>query len=274
MKRSNVGKSFWMDRFGSAYDLKWKSNGKGWTQYKFAEAINKIRDCGDDVSGTVTSQQVSKWLHGSIPSEENLKAICEVLGVSEDYFTPTSEDERYKNDSGYITNLIETQAVKYCKNIDLDLLFLRSMKRMFGEEFGDVFPRWTPIEHKSKYNPFKDHDPYHRADISVISPSAQVGHELDYFQFTINVDGESRNIVLGEGDLRFIKEVQDKTKEYIEFLFAQRHKDMEKEVSEINRRYWKPNPDGRGFVGEFCKADDLNEVDKYRNIDYADPDGR
>lgn len=205
---------------------------------------------------------------GAYPEDKTLKEMCSVLGVPENYFTPTTEDELYKWDSNYMTSVLETHAVKYCKEIELDLVFLSSMKRMFGEEFGEAYPRWTLIERKAKRNPFKDKDPYCRADISVISQSAQVGRELDVFQFKVNVDGERRNIVFGEGDLRFIKEVQDKTKEYIEFLFSQRCKEMDREVEEANKRYWKPNPNGEGLVGEYLKYDELNEIDKYRNLDY------
>ena len=261
-------RKFFAEKFKVAL-TRWKEDNKdkGATDEAFARMIDvhknmipKYKKSDDDKNG-------------AYPEKKTLKAMCRVLGVPDNYFTPTTEDELYKWDGDYMTSLLETNGVKYCKEIGLDLVFLNGMKRMFGEEFGDVFPRWTKIEHKSKYNPFKDHNPYQRADVSFISPSAQVEGELDVFQFKVDVDGESRNIVFGQGDLRFIKEVQDKTKEYIEFLFAQRQKDMEKEVSELNRRYWKPNGKG-ALVGTDCKADDFNEVDKYRNIDYADPDGR
>lgn len=255
-------RKFFAEKFKIALE-KWKEENKdkGGTDEVFARMIKKHKNMIPKYKNS-DNDDPNK---GAYPEAKTLKTMCRVLGVPENYFTPTTEDELYKWDADYMTSLLETRATKYCKDIELDLIFLSSVKRMFGEEFGDVYPRWTPIERKATKN---DIEPYCRADVSVISQSAQVGRELDVFQFRIDIDGEKRNIVFGEGDLRFIKEVQDKTKEYIDFLFAQKIKEMKSEVDEVNKRYWKPNPNGEGFVGEYLKYDELNEIDKYRNLDY------
>lgn len=256
-------RKFFAEKFKDALD-KWKirNKDKGGTDEAFARMIGKSKNM------IPRYKKSDDEKIGAYPEDKTLKKMCSVLGVPENYFTPTTEDELYKWDSDYMTSVLETHAVKYCKEIDLDLIFLSGMKRIFGEEFGDVFPKWTPISRKANRNLFEDNDPYCRADVSVLSQSAQVGHELDVFQFRVDADGETRNIIFGEGDLRFIKEVQDKTKEYIEFLFSQRCKEMAREVDEANKRYWKPNPNGEGFESDYLKYDELNEIDKFRNLDY------
>lgn len=258
-------RKFFAEKLKIALD-EWKieNKDKGGTDEMFARLIGKSKNMIPRYKKS-DDEKV-----GAYPEDKTLKSMCRVLGKSENYFTPTTESELYKWDADYMTSVLETHAVKYCKEIDLDLIFLSGMKRMFGEEFGDIFPKWTPIARKTKRNLFEDNDPYCRADASVISRSAQVGRELDVFQFKVDVDGDRRNIIFGEGDLRFIKEVQDKAKEYIEFLFSQRCKEMDREVDEANKRYWKPNPNGDGMEGELLKYDELNEIDKYRNLDYFD----
>ena len=254
MKTSDIGKQVWKDRFVKAYNMKWKSLGK--SQKMFAEEINKVRTRGENGTiGTVSSQQVSKWLHGTLPEFYNLDAICEVLELDIDYFSPTHEEE-YRDSSQYITKVGKEHTV-FSKEIGLDLDFLKGLHNVV--DFDSLFPMYSPIVSDNT-----DIMPVYKR-LSNYADSALIDDELDFLQ--VHKDGQT--LTLHRCDLAYLREVQDKVSEYVEFLFSKRLKEMETEVEEVNRRtHFKLKDGGDGYRP--LRHEERLKVDRFAKYAYGD----
>ena len=249
-------RQFFVDKFVPALDeWKEKNKDKGGTQEAFAKLIG------------VSENMIKKYKSGVIPREETLNRIITAFGVPDDYFVPTTKTERYKYSPEYMTDLGETEILPYCEEIGLDPKFLRVISDLIGESLGEQFPFWTPIT----INPintwfFNPDNMYRRPDpVEFWSSSAEMQPDIKMFQIEAKKrDGseEKKRITLSYSDLLFLRDVQDEVRDYIEFLFLKRKKEMKKECEEACQRAQTKLPDGGTSVGQL-KAEELNKIDKY-----------
>lgn len=222
MKTNRIGKNFWVQRFGEAYELNWKSKGKGHRQADFANAIKDYRTTKEKgTKGTCTGQQVSKWLNGVVPSDENIEAICAVLELPADYFEP-SHDDKYKESSRFITSIGKHNA-RVSQKIGLDLSFVESLRGIVD------FDTWFPVY--SELCNISDDPLAPKYGRKNNAESAKIDKQLEFMQ--VNKDGKT--ITLSLVDLMFLREVQDKVANYVEFLFYQRWETMNKAVNAVNK---------------------------------------
>ena len=234
----------------------WKKNNKdkGGTQKAFAKMVG------------VSEDMIKAYKSGVYPREKTLENIKRVLGVPDDYFTPTTEKELYEFSQGYMTDVGENKLLPYCEEIGLDPQFLVIISSLIGEDLGDQFPFWTPIDRTREVFPeecqfFKHIDP-----MIFWSNSAQMAPEVEMFQIEVknkNDDTkENKLLTLSFPDLRFLRDVQDEVRDYVEFLFLKRKKELKREGEEASRRALVPlSGGGKGFKG--VSPEDLNEIDKY-----------
>lgn len=282
MKKLDISKTTWCDRFGKAYKAKWKDLGK--SQKMFADEVNKIRTRGENGTiGTVSGQQVSKWLHGSIPEEENFKAICEVLGLDKEYFSPT-RSEIYRDSSKYITELGKEHA-RFSEEIGLDLNLVKTIHDLV--DFGEAFPLYTPIcFDRPQVNYFKDEVTvrvgrgeafWDHMESAPINRDEELDLDLDFLQFI----RDGKRITLHKGDLAFLREVQDQVIEFVEYLFYKRSREMEEEVREVEERVKatvKVETTDRGTnysFGVINTRDIITDVDRFAkySIVFTDEEG-
>lgn len=269
MNFSNYTKETFTPKLIDLYNKRWKSEKK--SQKAFAEAMNAlyekydIRDRSGEEQRTCTHQQVSQWLNGTFPDDENLRCICEILGVDPEHFTSPTEDELYKFSSDYMTDIGENKILPYCEEVGLDPHFVVVISDLFGEDLGEQFPFWTQLIR----NPKLLCDPselYIRPDpVDFWSSSAEMKPDVKMFQIEVknqNGSDETKRITLSYSDLLFLRDVQDEVKEYIEFLFLKRKKELQKECEEASKKAQIPQPNG-GYALVQLKAEDLNKIDKY-----------
>lgn len=217
--KTTIGSEFWKMRFSAAYQLIWKEDGK--SQAKFADRINEIRT-KDGTRPTCTSQQVHKWLTGTVPSQENIDCILEALNLPKDYFVPSHSD-MYRESSDYITEIGKRRAQK-AEEIGLDLNLVKSLSNMV--DFGKRFPIYTPI--RKGRDPETRKKAYYRPDSA---DSAQIDKSLEFMQF----ERDGKTMTMSDADLLFLKDVQDKIGEYVKYLFYERATRMAEIVDDLNR---------------------------------------
>lgn len=254
MSRLKIGRETWKERFREAYDLKFKSLDKKNTQQEFADRINQIKYDKYGIEGNVDNRFVSKWLNGTVPEEENIKCICEVLGLSEDYFEPSDRD-RYRDDSQFITELGQKH-VAFAKEIGLDLDLVKALHNL--TDWDTIFPMYSPIE-PSDVEKFFLSNKWERLNGFV--SSAPIDKSLDFLQ----TQKDGKLLTLHRADLVYLKEVQDKVVEYVEYLFYKRAQEMKKEVEEVNAF---ANPGGTGRRSKLFVREHLFEIDRFQKYAY------
>lgn len=250
-------KQYFRDKFNPALDEWKKKNTDGKSKRATDEAFSKIIG--------VHKNMIVQYRQGIIPRPETLKKIINVLGVPDDYFTPTTKDELYKYSPEYMTDLGETKILPYCEEIGLDPHFLEVINDLFGEDLGDQFPFWTQLIR----NPNFLCDPselYIRLDpVEFWSSSAEMKPDVKMFQIEVKKQSDSddrKRITLSYSDLLFLRDVQDEVRDYIEFLFLKRKKELRTECEEASKRAQIPLSNG-GYELIQLRAEDLNEIDKY-----------
>ena len=254
MKTSDIGKTVWKERFTNAYKKKWKSLGK--SQKEFAEEINKVRTREENGTiGTVSGQQVSKWLHGSVPEFYNLDAICEVLGLEIEYFSPTRE-ENYRDSTQYITELGKAHT-EFSKEIGLDLDFLKGLHNVV--DFDSLFPMYSPIiaDHSDILTKYKRQLNF--------ANSAPIDDDLDFLQ----IHRYGKTLTLHRCDLAYLREVQDQVVEFVGYLFYKRREEMKGEVKEANSRsHFETMNGGKAFRP--LHREEFLEIDRLAHYVYKD----
>jgi len=250
-------REFFVKKFVPKLD-EWKKNNKekGGTQKAFAKLIG------------VSEDMIKAYRTGeAYPREKTLKEIRRVLGVSEDYFTPTTEKELYEYSQGYMTDIGENRILPYCEDIGLDPQFLVVISHLIGESLGDQFPFWTPISMSAKtLFRLEDRKMYDRPDPFVFwSDSAEMDPDLKMFQIEITGSDdkkEKKRLTLSDPDLRFLRNVQDEVRDFVEYLFHKRKKELRREVEEASRRSVS-QIEGGGESHRKLTGEELNEIDKY-----------
>ena len=238
---------YFQDAF-SHYLKLWHQENKENTQGKLARIICQIREKKGKKS-TVTASYISEWKRGKWFPEEYLEDIAEAFGIDVEKLTPSTMQEQYRISSDYTTELGRKLLDKACRSFGLDIAFLDAVRSLFGSEFKDVFPVWTPITLSNSIMPNLDdliksedyvQNAYIRAEKKALAEAADAENNIArQIQMQIEIkdkDGntEYRTVFLSELDLLFIRDVQNNVKDYIEYLFYKREKEMAQEVEKCN----------------------------------------
>lgn len=206
-------------RFSEQFQ-KWKCAEKGRTQESFGQLFDP----------PVRRGTVANWCIGkTIPNPYNTKRICEIFGVTDNYFNPdtATHDELYKNSSNFIEG-IGKKHVDFARLIGLDLDLVRSLSNCV--DFDKLFPVYSPIDHET-VDPETSKKIYDReVDFMDSAHVEDVDEKLRFLQ----VEQKMKRITLHRCDLAFLKEVQDQIINYVEFLFYKRTEEMKREVEEFN----------------------------------------
>lgn len=242
-------KKFFAKRFTVALE-EWKrknkeKGGKSDLQKSFALMIG------------VTDNMIPQYKSGkSYPRRGTIENIIKVLGVPDDYFTPTTHDELYEGSSEFITEL-GRRHVEFSEEIGLDLNMVKALHSLL--DWDTLFPQYSPIiEYRTDLLP-----EYKRQ--SDFAESAPIDPSLDFLQ----IERDGQTLTLHRCDLAYLKEVQDKVVELVEFLFYKRHGEMEKEVEEVNRRTHLKTTDG-GEAFRPIHKDEMFEIDRFAKYAYKD----
>lgn len=199
----------------------------------FTDALNRFKlETGknnDEVATMLKTSRgsIQKWCVGdNIPKQETVEMICHVFGLPEDYFDMdnATHDQLYKYSSIYMDKVAQ-EHVRFAKEHDLNLDLVRVLSNLI--DFDNSFPLYGPISHKSM-DPETGIIKYDR-DVNFMS-AADIDDDLHFLQ--INRNG--RKITMSNGDLAFLKIVQDQIIQYIEFLFYKRSADMQEETRRFN----------------------------------------
>lgn len=258
---------YFKDRFNEFFKAWREKDKKKNTQGEFARQICKIREKKYKEKCPVTNSYVSEWSRGKWFPELYLPEIAEVLGVNEsDFFF--QHDDLYSLSSEYMTKLGRGEMSRYCEKVGLDLRFLHIIRDLMGMDFDRSFPTWTPLERSP--NLFDDKT-YRRKPPEMWSESAEMEGDVRDLQYTFTYEdgGEIKEKLLPftREDIRFLKELQDDTIEYVEFLLKKhakrlkRDEDIATEMSQIK--------DKNGMVA-FCglSIEQLNQIDHYHDYHY------
>lgn len=221
MKVNQISKDYWLKRFGEAYQLKWKDEGK--SQEAFANAINRLREEkeANGIKGTCSPQQVSKWRNNTVPSQENIALIIELLDLPADYFEP-SKNDLYKNSSKYITE-VGRKIICEAEEAGSDLDFVKGLRGVV--DFDKHFPIYAPLAEQNPGDLLST--TYGR---KTHAESAPIDKDLEFLQIRRN----GKTITLSLADLAFLREVQDEVARYVHYLFYKRAELMDDIVDKVN----------------------------------------
>lgn len=215
-----------------------KENGKPGSNYEFGKQVG------------VPNYRVSdfKSCRQGIPYSY-IDKICEVLGVSPDVFEPTTDEEKYENDSQFITDLGKAH-VNFAKSEGLDLNLVQALSNVV--DFDSLFPIYLPIP---------DREDCVLTKKRILADSAPIDNSLQYLQ----VHRDDKTITFHKCDLAYLKEVQDQVIEFVSYLFYKRSMEMKKEALLFNDDFREIHPD-HGPVKTYETGSDFLE-DWNRRID-------
>ncbi len=163
----------------------WKKKDKENSQEKFAELADTNRN------------SVTKWKKGTdYPSPVNMRNICSVLGVTEEYFSPIFDFERGGDKTFHDERNEELH--DYASKIDLNEALVRFVTSI--DSIGDSFPLQSM--------PIKD-----------IVPT-----DSPY-----QIKTQSGPAFLSKRDLDFLKSIQSSVEEFIRFKMYEETKRLERE---------------------------------------------
>ena len=273
-------KSKWTQQRDDFFQAQFKKRFTTWhnkdpkknTQGEFARQICEIMHKKTGEKCPVTNSYVSEWLRGVWFPEMYLPAIAEVLGVKEEDFIFHTHDELWRLSSEYMTKTVGGEMKQFCEELGLDLRFLFIISELIGSKFDDMFPTWTPFKLNKKAFIDDKEDLYYRPDRKDWIGSAEMDSGYNIFQCKVEYeeDGQTKEKLLpfSRPDLRFLKDVQDKVKDYIEFLMLKQSKDLKRDVRKASEKARITLSDG-GKTTILLNAEELNKIDTYCE-DYSD----
>jgi len=218
-----------------------------------------------ELVGVASVNSVTDWKKGkTFPKKETLKKICDVFGVSEDVFTPQTHDDKYKFSSEFTTELANTRIKEFCDEEGIDLEFLYMVRKMFGDEFGRVFPFWTPLIFNKRY--LLDGKYYVHENVSIYATSAPMNEGNDVFQAEIEIEkngeAEKRLIILTYPDLRFLRDLQEEVRDFLEYRFHKRKNDLKREEERATKKSERRQKDG-GLTHVRLTGEEMSQIDRY-----------
>ena len=184
----------------------------GMTQEQFAESV-----------GVQTPNSVTDWKKGySKPKKETLKKICEILKCDISDFSPKAYSDLYKYDLPFVTKVGKDRS-QFAEEIGFDMRLLSVLRKLVN--FEEEFPIYSNIVQTNNKEFIRNPN---FLDSQTIQEEELKG---------LQVQHDGRTITLHNADLMFLKEVQDQVAQYVKFLFYERSKEMENEISNINEDY-------------------------------------
>ena len=226
------------------------------TQGEFRRAFNLERKKEEGINAKgIYQQTVSDWhLGASLPDVKNLKTICSVLNVNENYFKYKVENDKYKFDSLFIDE-IGTELYDHAREIGLNPSFIYAIRELVN--FDSVFPCWSPIGiTKTDITDLFIHQrpKYGRLENWAESASASEGSAVQKLQ----VLHDGKLITLNLNDLDYLYDVQQSVIEFVGYLFYKRALQMKEEVNEANRAV-----NNKDRIPGPLSAQELNKIDHY-----------
>ncbi len=225
------------------------------SQGAFKKAFDEERKRITGIEKKIDKNSVSDWSTGnSKPSAENLKIICSILKVNEDYFEYKVDKERYKLDSLFIDE-IGVELYEHVKEIGLNPAFIHVIRELV--DFDSEFPCWSSIGYAKKQD-ISDYFIHNRPLYARKENWAESAPASDNDVKKLQIRRNGKLITLNLNDFDYLLDVQKSVQEYIGYLFYKRAKEMEEEVKEANRLVKSKNRmDGPLTVQE------LNRIDRY-----------
>lgn len=222
--KDNTDKAIFGARMKEAFSdwkEKRKSEGKPASTTAFGQLLDPPASRGS----------IENYLKGKQkPEPDRIEQIRKILGLPKDYFDTdkATHDELYKHSSLYQTK-IGKRHVEFSKLMGLDLNMVRVLSQYI--DFDTLFPLYSPIDHAVN-DPDTGEIMYDRkVDFSDSAHVEEVDDDLRFLQ----IERDGKRITLHRCDLAFLKEVQDQVREYVEFLFFKRQKEMDEETEKFNR---------------------------------------
>lgn len=167
----------------------------------------------------ISRQTIANWKNGEEPNSFNKTQLCKIFNVNDDYFdTITTREDLNKFDTVHITKVGKENA-SFAVEHGLDLDLVQVLHELV--DFDSLFPKYSHIVEEPSSSP--DNPRFIREENA---DSAVIDKDLEFLQ--IKRDGKI--YTMHQADLAYLKEVQDKVKEYVEFLFYKRSKEMKEEV--------------------------------------------
>lgn len=243
--------SLFLDKFPlqlESWKEQQKAKGKPGSQYEFARQVG------------VEPYYVTDWKTGrhGIPYLY-IEKICEVLGVSTDVYEPRTHSEKYQYSSDFITDIGKAH-VEFANKEGLDLTLVEALTKIV--DFNKTFPVYTPIRLNTQFL-----DPEYIRMIN--ADSAPIDKKLEFLQVT----RDGKRITLHRADLAFLKEVQDRVTEYVEYLFYRRAQEMKDELTQVNKDLHITLKDGGQAVKKITREyiETIDRFNKY-HVEDLDPE--
>lgn len=223
---------------------RWKNGVKGRSKSSFVKLFDP----------SISRATLENWLKGEdIPTKYNMEQLCTLFGVPDDYFNidNATYDELYHYSSVYQTQ-IGKKHIQFSQMIGLDVDFIRKLSHLV--DFDTLFPMYAPI------NEHMDSGKYDRkVNFADSAHMEEIDEDLGFLQ----VNQKGKRLTLSRGDLAFLKEVQEKVIDYVEYLFFHRSKEMEEETKKFNLDLTEVTVGGKP-VPDSEKEEYITEHDMFR----------
>lgn len=227
------------------YAMKWQTKGANNNQQALANEIN--RRIGDE---RVDNKLVSKWLNGDIEPVKYLPILSEIFNEDIDIFTPSTHDDKYQYASDFADQKAKDLEEQAKKDFKIDLTFVQALKNIIPD-FDSRFPVSTPLQ----FREFDSNKEYFKRPKHEEAAPASKKYKL------LQITHDGQNQFLSMFDLKILKDVQNKVKDYVCSIFEETAADLVKREEEANRRYIEANTNI--WEGVRLSADDLQHIDPY-----------
>lgn len=220
--------------------LEWQENrrkeGKPFSMKAFGEMLSPRASRGS----------IENYLKGKqLPGRDRIKQICELLGVDEEYFDleNASHGELYEYSSAFQEDVAQKN-LSFAKERGLDVSFVEALSKIV--DFDTWFPVYSDIRYKREIELKPNGDAtmaieFYRPDTADPAP---IDGSLRFMQ--VNQDGKITT--MHRADMAFLKEVQDQVVRFVEFLFYERSKEMDREIEKCTADLTLDDLDGDGKV--------------------------
>lgn len=224
-----------------------KALGKPGSQYEFAKQVG------------VDPYYVTDWKSGRHGTPyKYIERICEVLGVSPEVYEPKTHSEKYQYSSDFITTVGKANAA-FAMQEGLNLKLVESLTEIV--DFNKSFPKYSPL--KARITPDFNAEYIRKTNVD----SAPIDKDLQYLQ----IERDGKRLTLSRSDLAYLKEVQNKVAEYVEFLFYTRTQEMKDEVIRFNEGLHLTLKDG-GHATINPTKEYLQKIDRFAKYDLQEDD--
>ncbi len=219
------------------YFKRWQAE-TGGTQDDFAVQV-----------GIADRKSISDYLNAKHkPSEDNLNAICEELGVTVDMLYQSNKQDQYRYDKAF-TESLHMRFQKFTNDIGLSNEFMKFLKEFIPDQ---DFPVYSPIRKTGGLF----------TEVSFVRPKSAEAFQCDEQNEYQRKREDGKTINLTEFDYLFMKDLQSEVISYIEYLCFKRKKEMEDEVSACMNSITTVEKDGISYMIDRSE-EAIKKNDKY-----------